>query len=84
MQIVFGIFTALAILFLTYEALHESAEQYVKSLGGVSWGTPYPWYVRLDEWIYHKDYCRVGEFVHERQRFLGGRFNKIGAQIFPV
>ena len=84
MQLAFGIFTFLAILFLAYEALHESAEQYVKGLGGVSWGRPYPWWVRLDEWIYHKDYCRVGEFVYERQCFLGGHFNKIGDQAFPV
>jgi hypothetical protein len=44
----------------------------------------YPWFVRLDHWLYHREAARVQHFVFEQHRFFGARVRVLGEFIHSI
>lgn len=69
----------LGILFLVYDGLVNASRDWLAA-NDVMYPV-YPWFVRLDHWIYHQETCRVQNVMYEQNRFFGARIKRVGKPI---
>jgi len=75
----FWVFIALVVLFLLYDANRTRTDQWLRDNPPPHW--EYPWFVKLDYWVYHVESARVQNVAFESHNFFGSRFRKLGEPI---
>lgn len=67
------------IVYLAYDWLREASASWLAE-NDVLYPV-YPWYVRFDHWLYHRELCRIQNLAFEQHRLFGTRLRILGQYV---